>query len=129
MKLAVSVDSPKMEARFERRFGRCACFLVLDTETRKGETYCNPAADASGGAGTQAAQFLITQGVGAVVSGDFGPNAFIALEAAGIKMYLAQAGQALALVDDFLAGRLEQVTDSTGPQRHAGGRSHSGRRQ
>jgi len=128
MKLAITVNTPQIEAPFERRFGRCAYFLVVDTETRGWESFGNPAAEASGGAGTQAAQFLANQGVEAVVSGDFGPNAFTALEAAGIQMYSAQKGQAEALLDDFLAKRLERVTGSTGPQRHGGRRSQGGRR-
>jgi predicted Fe-Mo cluster-binding NifX family protein len=127
MKLAITVDVPRIEARFERRFGRCAYFLVIDTETRVWESFRNPAADASGGAGTQAAQFLSSQGVETIISGDFGPNAFTALEAAGIQMYSAQKGQAEALLDDFLAKRLKKVTGSTGPQRHGGRRGQGGR--
>ena len=129
MKLAITVNTPQFEASLERRFGRCAYFLIVDAETRAWESLPNPAADARGGAGTQAAQFLASQGVDAVVSGDFGPNAFTALEAADIRMYSAKEGQAGTLVDDLLAERLERVTASTGPQRHGGQRSQGGRRR
>ncbi|HUS84991.1 MAG TPA: NifB/NifX family molybdenum-iron cluster-binding protein [Anaerolineales bacterium] len=129
MKLAITVNTPQFEASLERRFGRCAYFLIVDAETRAWESLPNPAADARGGAGTQAAQFLASQGVDAVVSGDFGPNAFTALDAAGIRMYSAQKGLAETLVDDFLAENLKRVTGSTGPQRHGGQRSQGGRRR
>ncbi len=129
MKLAITGGTPQFETKFERRFGRCAYFIVVDTETRAWEAFPNPAAEARGGAGTQAAQFLANQGVEAVVSGHFGPNAFTALDAASIQMYSAQDGQAETLVDDFLAERLVRVTGSTGPAHHGGGRSQGGRRR
>jgi len=129
MKLAITGGTPQIETKFERRFGRCAYFIVVDTETRAWEAFPNPAAEARGGAGTQAAQFLANQGVEAVISGNFGPNAFTALDAASIHMYSAQDGQAETLVDDFMAERLVRVTGSTGPAHHGGGRSQGGRRR
>ncbi len=129
MKLAITVDTPQFETQLERRFGRCAYFIIVDTETRAWESFPNPAAEAKGGAGTQAAQFLANEGVEAVISGHFGPNAFTALDAASIHMYSAQEGQVETLVDDYLAERLERVTDSTGPAHHGGGRSQGGRRK
>ena len=129
MKLAITGGTPQFDTQLERRFGRCAYVIIVDTETRAWESFPNPAAEARGGAGTQAAQFLANKGVEAVVSGDFGPNAFTALDAASIQMYSAQEGQAEALVDDFLAERLVRVTGSTGPAHHGGGRSQGGRRR
>ena len=120
MKLAITVDTPQFNSPLERRFGRCAYFLMVDTETRAWESLPNPAAEASGGAGPLAAQFLADQGVEAVLSGDYGPKAFTALDSAGIQMYSVQEGQAEALLDDFLSGNLERVIESTGEQRHGG---------
>lgn len=122
MKLAITVDTPVINSPLERRFGRCAYFLVIETENRAWESLPNPAVAASGGAGPQAAQFLADQGVEVVLSGDFGPKAFTALDSAGIQMYSAQEGGAEALLDDFLSGNLEHVTESTGGQRHGGHR-------
>jgi len=48
---------------------------------------------ASGEVGTQAAQYIARQGAQAALSGDFGPNAYYALNAAGIAMYLLGASQ------------------------------------
>ena len=120
MKLAITASTPQINSQLERRFGRCAYFLMVDTETRAWESLPNPAVQASGGAGPQAAQFLADQGVDAIVSGDYGPKAFTALDSAGIQIYSAQEGQAEALLNDFLNGNLERVTESTGEQRHGG---------
>ena len=120
MKLAISTTSPQLNAPLDARFGRCAYFVIIDTGTRDWEALPNPAASAGGGAGTQAVQFLANQGVGAVVGPHFGPKAFFALEAAAIQIYTADNGQADELLDDFLAGRLDSVTEA-GESGHRGG--------
>ena len=120
MKLAISTASPQLNAPLDARFGRCMYFIIIETTTRDWDALPNPAASAGGGAGTQAVQFLANQGVGAVVGPHFGPNAFTALEAAGIQIYSANNGQADELLEDFLAGRLEKVTQAGESGRHGG---------
>lgn len=122
MKLAISTASPQINAEIDARFGRCTYFVVIDTATRAWEALPNPAASAGGGAGTQAVQFLANQGVSAVVGPHFGPNAFTALEAAGIQIYSADSGRADELLEDFVAGRLELVTEAGEFGRHGGQR-------
>jgi len=112
MKLALTATAPKFDAPFERRFGRCAYFIVVDTETREWQALPNPATEARGGAGTQAAQFIANQGVTAVVSGRFGPNAYAALNAAGLQMYTAGQGSVDALFEEYLAGKLKSAGDA-----------------
>jgi len=120
MKLAISTASPQLSAPLDARFGRCMYFIIIETTTRDWDALPNPAASAGGGAGTQAVQFLTNQGVGAVVGPHFGPNAFTALEAAGIQIYSADNGQADELLEDFIAGRLEKVTQAGESGRHGG---------
>ena len=122
MKVAITAGVPNFETKLEPRFGRCAYFLIVDTETQERMTMQNPAADAMGGAGPQAAQFLADQDVQAVISGEFGPNAYTALEAAGILMYRSHVDQINLLFQKFLSDQLEPISGPTGPQRH-GGRS------
>ena len=121
MKLAISADGPQLEAQLDARYGRCAYFIFVDTETHAWEASPNPAIDARGGAGTQAAQFIANQGAQAVISGHFGPNAFEALDAAGIKMYAAAAGRVESVVEEFSSGQLRKVT-VPGASGHQGGR-------
>jgi predicted Fe-Mo cluster-binding NifX family protein len=114
MKIIITVSSSSLDAEFDPRFGRCAYFLAMDTETMGGEAFPNPGINASGGAGTQAAQFVAEQKAVAVISGDFGPNASSALNAAGILMYLNKAdGNIQDIVKRFIAGELQQVSAPT----------------
>jgi predicted Fe-Mo cluster-binding NifX family protein len=122
MKIAISTNAPQLDAQFNPRFGRCAYFIIVDTDTRQWEAYPNPAANAGGGAGPQAVQFISSHGAQAIVSGGFGPNAYGALQAAGIQMYTTSGGTAASIVDDFVAGKLNIVTQSTNAGHHGGGR-------
>ena len=121
MKLAISANGAQFEAQLDARFGRCAYFIFVDAETDAWEASPNPAINARGGAGTQAAQFIANQGAQAVISGHFGPNAFEALEAAGIKMYAAAGGRVESVVEEFSSGQLKKVT-VPGKSGHHGGR-------
>jgi predicted Fe-Mo cluster-binding NifX family protein len=100
-----------VDAAMDDRFGRAEAFLVAERETGTIiETIDNASANASHGAGTGAANLLKSAGVGAVISGRFGPKAFDALQALGIEAWVAPpgitAGEALRLLED---GALEQM--------------------
>jgi predicted Fe-Mo cluster-binding NifX family protein len=121
MKLIVTATAPDIDAAVDPRFGRGAYFIEIDTETGQWHAHENQAVNASGGAGSQAAQAVVRQGAGAVVSGDFGPNAHLVLAAADVRMYLLgtsktprEAAAALA------AGSLPEVSGPTSPGHHGG---------
>lgn len=118
MKIAISSHDGKFVSPFSARFGRCEFFVFIDTETRAWESKANPAASARGGAGPQAVQFLSDNGVEATITGRYGPNAFTALEAAGIQAFEGDEGTPEELLDKFLAGQLKQVNAATGPELH-----------
>jgi predicted Fe-Mo cluster-binding NifX family protein len=121
MKIIVTAAAPEMTAPVDPRFGRGAYFVVVDTETMRWQAHANPGVNAAGGAGSQAAQFVAQQGVAAVISGDFGPNAYLALAAAEIKMYLLGASKTVQeAVASFAAGELAQVSAPTGAGHHGG---------
>ena len=122
MKIVITSFDANIDAQFSPRFGRCANFIVIDTESREWEAFPNPAASAGGGAGPQAVQSIAKQDVEAVVSGRYGPNAYTALKAAGIKTFVASGGTVSEVLDQYLAGKLEQVSTATGPGLHGGGR-------
>jgi len=121
VKLTFTVKTQAENAKLERRFGRCPYFLIIDTESGKRTILENPALDSPHGAGTQAAQFLIENNVGVVVSGDFGPNAYSVLDAAGVQIYTADEGPVEKLFADYQDGNLQRATP------HAG-RGHGRRR-
>ena len=122
MKIAVTSTGKKNTSSLNPRFGRCEYFIIIDTETKEWEAVENPAAQARGGAGSQAAQFIANQGVETVISGRYGPNAYTALAAAGIRSLIISGQETVdAAFDKFLAGELKQASAATGPQLHGGG--------
>ncbi|MBN1666520.1 MAG: NifB/NifX family molybdenum-iron cluster-binding protein [Anaerolineales bacterium] len=124
MKIAISATGNSAGAAFNPRFGRCEFFLVWDDQANNWQAHANPALQAHGGAGTQAAQFIANLGVQAVISGRFGPNAYTALEAAGVQTYIAQSGTVQDVLQLFQAGNLQQVDAATGPEMHRRGGRH-----
>jgi predicted Fe-Mo cluster-binding NifX family protein len=114
MKLIITATSPRIDSPVDPRFGRGAYFLITDTDTFEWQALPNPAVNASGGAGIQAAQFVSEQNCAAVISGDFGPNAYNALQAAGIQMYLlGSCRNVREAVQQFKADQLEQLIAPT----------------
>jgi len=119
MKIILSVTSPKLDSDLDPRFGRAAYYLIVDLDTMNWEAVENPALNASGGAGIQAAQFVTKHQCQAVLSGDFGPNAFNALKAAGVGMYLyGSASGVQQALDLFKAGKLEMLAAPTAAGHH-----------
>lgn len=125
MKIAISANSADPKEQFSTRFGRCDTFLLSGSEGAAWQDIPNPARDDSGGAGTRVVQLLSDLGVDVVISGHFGPNAFEALQAAGIEAYLAAAGTPQELASQLRNGKLVQATGPSG-QGQRGGRG-SGR--
>jgi len=119
MKIVLSTISPELDSEIDPRFGRGATLLVVDMDTMQSEGHPNPGVNASGGAGVQAAQFAADQRAHAVLSGDFGPNAFNALQAAGVAMYLyGDSRTARQAIERFQAGQLQQVGAPTQSGHH-----------
>ena len=122
MKIVVTATSPNIDSEVDPRFGRGAYFIVVDPDTLEWQAHPNPGVSAPGGAGTLAAQFVANQNAGAVISGDFGPNAYNALNAAGVSMYLFGASRTVReAIERFKSGQLERVGAPTGPGHHRRG--------
>ncbi len=112
--IAVTVTSPDPEAEVEPRFGRAPFFMLFDTQTEEWTPLANPALEAAGGAGVQAAQFLADRRIEAVISGAFGPNAFRVLEAAGIGMYhFDTSGTCRQVIEAYQSGRLDRASEAS----------------
>ena len=114
MKIIITTVSPTIESEVDSRFGRGAYLLVIDPDTLEWQAHPNPGVTASGGAGIQAAQFVTEHKADAAISGDFGPHAFEALNAAGMPMYVfGSARTAREVIARFKAGQLERVGAAT----------------
>jgi predicted Fe-Mo cluster-binding NifX family protein len=119
MKIVVSANGANLDAPASPIFGRCPMYAFVDTDTMESEAVENPAIGASGGAGIQAAQFVVEQGARAVVTGNMGPNAFNVLQSAGVPIYLFGGGTVRQGVEAFQAGQLPTAGEASAPA-HAG---------
>lgn len=114
MKIILTTASPDIDSEVDSRFGRGAYFIVVDPDTLEWQAHPNPGVSVPGGAGTLAAKFVANQKAEAALSGDFGPNAFTALQAAGVSMYVyGDCRTAREAVERFKADSLERVGVAT----------------
>jgi predicted Fe-Mo cluster-binding NifX family protein len=121
MKICLTSTSNNLQAPLDPRFGRCAYLLIVDTQTQQLEAIPNMAATAGGGAGIRAAQTIANMGVKAMITGNVGPNAFKALSAAGIEIFITPVlDNANVAIENFKAGKLKKVADATVGD-HSGG--------
>jgi predicted Fe-Mo cluster-binding NifX family protein len=108
MKIAVSSQGRDLNSNVDPRFGRASCFIVFDTNDNSHEIVENDQnLNAAQGAGIQAAEIVSRKRVDIVVSGNFGPKAFRALEAAGIKAALCSAGTVAEAIEMAQNNKLE----------------------
>lgn len=61
-----------MDSMLDQRFGRCAYFVVYDSETNGMEFIPNPGKEALEGAGPAAVQLVASRQVQKIISGEFG---------------------------------------------------------
>ncbi|NIV39437.1 MAG: dinitrogenase iron-molybdenum cofactor biosynthesis protein [Anaerolineae bacterium] len=109
MKIAVSSQGEHLDAPASPVFGRCPTYLFVEPETMEFEAVPNPAMNQAGGAGIQAAQFVVNQGADAVLSGNLGPNAYDVLQAAGVPGFLVSEGTVRQAVEAYKAGQLRPM--------------------
>ena len=113
MKVAVSSSGSDLDAQVDPRFGRCACFIVVNPDTFEFEAVPNDAAALGGGAGVQAAQLVANHGAQAVITGNLGPNAARTLNAAELEVYLGAMGTVRETVQLFKEDKLQKGTGAT----------------
>ena len=119
MRIIVSAQGQSLDAPASPVFGRCPTYIMVDTETVEFQALPNPAMNQGGGAGIQAAQFVVERGAQAVLTGNLGPNAFDVLQAAGIPAYMVPEGTVRQAVTAFKAREL-QLMGAANVAAHAG---------
>jgi predicted Fe-Mo cluster-binding NifX family protein len=72
MKIAITSTGNSPDSKLDSRFGRCAYFVVYDSESHATEFIPNPNKDILEGAGPASAQVVASRGVQKVISGEFG---------------------------------------------------------
>ncbi|MDY6967630.1 MAG: NifB/NifX family molybdenum-iron cluster-binding protein, partial [Spirochaetota bacterium] len=112
MKICVTSSGPSLDSLIDPRFGRCQYFIILDTDNMQFESIENPSISAGGGAGSQSAQLVANKGIEVVLTGNTGPNAFSALQAAGIKIIVGLSNISVKeAVEGFKEGQYQYISE------------------
>ncbi len=119
MKICITSQGETLESQVDPRFGRCAWFIIADTETMDIKAIRNGNAAAGGGAGIQSGQLISENGAKVVLTGNVGPNAFQTLNAAEIEIITNVSGTVKDAVDKYKNGDLKKVEGPT-VDSHAG---------
>ncbi len=121
MSVAVSAEGRTLDARVDPRFGRCEYFLIVDPTTMAFEVIENASISATQGAGIATAQMIAGKGVEAVLTGNCGPNAYQALEAAQVKVVTGVTGTVRDAALAYKEGRLQSVSQANVASHHGMG--------
>ena len=112
MKLAIASTGLTLQSNVSDVFGRSPNFIVIDLENDEIENVSPieyPAKNERG-AGNLAAQFIIDQGVEALILGELGNVAFGILKNAGIKIYKIRPGSVEKNLKYFEESKLDEIT-------------------
>ena len=110
MKIAITTQGQDLSSQLDLRFGRAKWLIVVDSQTGDFQVHDNIVnLNAAQGAGIQTGRNIANLGVDAVITGNVGPNAFKTLNAADVKIFLAEKQTVAEAIDLFKAGKLKQV--------------------
>ncbi len=118
MKIAITSSGQNLDSEVDLRFGRAAGFIIYDIENDSFEYADNTQnLNAMQGAGIQAAQNVVEQQVGAIITGNCGPKAFAVLSSAGVKIYIGAQGSVKEVIEKFKNNEL-QLAQTANVQGH-----------
>jgi predicted Fe-Mo cluster-binding NifX family protein len=116
MKVAITAGGENLNSTVDRVFGRARWFVIMDPDGSNVEVLENSQnVNAAQGAGIQAARQMADKSVNVILTGNVGPNAFKALEAASIRVFQFESN--ILTVRDALnawkEARLQEVKTPT----------------
>ena len=106
MKICITTTGSDLDSSIDQVFGRCAYFLIVDSETGEFEPVLNKAKEADRGAGVQASQAVVDLGAQTVICSNIGPNALSVLQGSGVKVISGASGIAKQALEKFKAKEL-----------------------
>lgn len=90
MKIAMASNGNTLEATIASSFGRCAWFIIYDTENGAMEFFPNPNKDLEEHAGQAAVELIASRGVSKIISGEFGSKIKPLLDSMNIQMIVVK---------------------------------------
>jgi predicted Fe-Mo cluster-binding NifX family protein len=112
MRICVTSQGRTLESNVDPRFGRCAYFIVVETDSMEFEAIDNTHGQSAGGAGIQSGQLMAEKEVNVVLTGNMGPNAFQTLKATGIEVITNVSGTVHDAINNYKKG---VFADAKGP--------------
>jgi predicted Fe-Mo cluster-binding NifX family protein len=107
--ICITATSDGLDCEVDERFGRCKYFIFVDPSSMKFKAVPNAAADASGGAGIQAANTVLRYAPAAIITGLVGDNALNVLKTAGVKIYSCKSMSVREAIEMYNAGKLSII--------------------
>ena len=108
MKIAVSADSPDLNAKVGFRFGTSKYFVIVDQDTMDFEAVANPGASTYHGSGVQAVVLVISKKVDTVLTGYSSPTTIGHLTVKGIQVFTGVDGTVAEVVEKYKKGELQR---------------------
>ena len=90
MKVAIASTGNTLESNIDSSFGRCAWFIIVDTEDGGMEFIPNTNRDMEEHAGKAAVELVATRNVSMIVSGEFGAKIKPLLDSMHIQMVVIE---------------------------------------
>ncbi len=113
MLIAISSKGLDIHSSVDERFGRANYFIIYNTDSNSFESLNNETnAKSSQGVGIKTVELLSSKNIDVVISGNFGPQAFSALNTAKIKAALWSNGKVSEAVDLACNNKLEFCTEA-----------------
>ena len=129
MKIAISASGKNLEARLDQRFGRCRYYIIIDSDDMSFEVLDNENGAHGGGAGVQSAQFVVSKGIQAVITGNCGPKAMQVFSAAGVHVFTGQTGTVRDVMKKYKNYELKAAAEANTPLHNGMGGVGIGRGQ
>lgn len=113
MKIAVSSMGKDLRAQLDPRFGRSACFIIVDPQNMAFEVVENlQNFNLPQGAGIQAAKIIVDNQAAVLITGHCGPKAFKVLQSAGVKIIIGAKGSVAEVIQQYKDGKLEVAREA-----------------
>ena len=113
MKVAVTSQGSDLTSGVDPRFGRAACFILVEPETMLFEVIENVQnLDLPQGAGIQAGKTIVNSGASILLTGNCGPKAFSLLKQAGVDVALCAQGSVAEAIAAYKRGDLPAAAEA-----------------